>query len=86
MLSFVSRLFSHQSVMKSLQQSALQAANKFAEDGIRQHYTRWSNHIYEEGISIKDEKKFEAYTKMIKNDIDALERQAAIHKMYANVE
>ena len=72
--------------MKGLKKQAVKAANKFAEDGIKQYYTRWGNHIYDEGVSIKDEQKFKDFTKMIKDDISAIERQAQIHKMYVNVE
>ena len=86
MLSSVSRLFSHQTVMEGLKQSALKLATQFSEDGLKQYYTRWGNHIYDEGLSIKDEKKFNDYTKLIKDDIAAIERQVTLHKLYADVE
>ena len=86
MLSTVARLFSKASVMGALKSAALEAAKKFPLENTRNFFTRWSNHVYEEGISIEDDKKFQEYVKTVKADIAAIQRQSTIQNMYVDVE
>ena len=71
--------------MESLRDSAKAAAAGFVDEGMKAFYNRWSINIFNEGVKINDEKKFQEFTHNVVDDIDAIKRVAAIQQMYKNV-
>ncbi|EAX99608.1 hypothetical protein TVAG_215080 [Trichomonas vaginalis G3] len=80
--SFLSRTFANESVMAGLRETIQKVALDFPQKNFQEHYKRWGEHIYTEGTSIKDQKKFDQFLKITKSDIEALKRQVVIQKMY----
>ncbi|KAH0793537.1 hypothetical protein GPJ56_002584 [Histomonas meleagridis] len=86
MLSSITRALSSQTIMGSIRDAAKNVAAEFIDNGTKQFFTRWSDHIYEEGSKITDQKQLEKYAAERNSEIDALKRQVQIQKMYQNVE
>lgn len=83
MLSSVfTRTFANESVMATLRDTIQKAALDFPDKNFQEHYKRWGDNMYTEGTSIKDQKKFDSFLKTLKADVEAIQRQAKIQKMY----
>mgnify|MGYP001058860620 CR=1 FL=1 len=79
------RKYTHFEILESLRDSAKAAAAGFVDEGMKAFYNRWSINIFNEGSTIKDEKKFQEFQHRIVDEIDAIKRQATIQQMYKNV-
>lgn len=86
MLSSFFRSFNNSAIMTPIRDAAKSVAAEFVQDGTRKFFSRWSDNIYNEGMSIKDQKELEKYAASKKKDIEALKRQVVIQQMYKNVE
>lgn len=73
-----SRQLTNFSIMEALRNAAKSVAKEFNEPSMAQRYSLWGDCIFNEGISIVDQAKFENYTKLIKSDIESLRKQAHI--------
>ncbi|OHT13006.1 hypothetical protein TRFO_03398 [Tritrichomonas foetus] len=52
---------------------------------MKEFFTRWGDNVYNEGLTIKDDKLFKEYTQRITNDLEAIKRQATIQKLYHDI-
>ena len=86
MLSAFARAFSNQLIMAPIRDAAHEVAKEYVLEGMQQFFTRWGDHVYEEGMQIKDQKKLENYANEKKDEIEAIRRQAKIQKMYKDVQ
>ncbi|OHT15125.1 hypothetical protein TRFO_14488 [Tritrichomonas foetus] len=77
--------FSNQSVMAPLRDAAKTLAKEFFDEGMKEYFTRWGDNVYDEGLTIKDDKLFKEYTQRITADLEAIKRQATIQKLYHDV-
>ena len=84
MFSTFTRSFSNASVFGSLRDMAKNVSQEFVIEGMKQHFNRWADHIYETGMSMKDEKSMKDYSKLVASDIEAMKRQVVIQKLYSD--
>lgn len=75
-MSICSRSISNFSIMETLRTAAKKVAKEFNEPGISRKYSTWGDCLFNEGMSIKDQTKFDRYTKLIRSDIENLHQLA----------